>query len=345
MKAVIIADIHLSRYSQDSIESTSNLPMRLHGINQAFLNILKYCYDNLIKNVIILGDVLHTKSIIHSLAQSIMLDWFRNNKNIDFIIIDGNHDLSGKGSDAISALKSVDSESNVFRIPGSKYHDLDNDILYVPYSTEMVSVIKNSSAKYLMSHFGLSEGMLDSGISIKSEISMKDLRGKYENVFLGHYHKPQEIMEENIKLSYVGSLIQLDWGEKNQDKRFFDLDFEKNELKEILTNGYKKHVEFILDENTIDTEEIVKKANQMLELGHSVNLIKKSKNIQLNENLISNIKIIDRTEVDITNRGINQSMNEMDKFKKYLNIKNISEGEQEEYLKEAMILMEDIGDD
>jgi hypothetical protein len=83
----------------------------------------------------------------------------------------------------------------------------------------------------------------------------------------------------------------------------------------------------------------------MLELGHSVNLMKKSKNIQLNENLISNLKIIDRTEVDITNRGINQSMNEMDKFKKYLNIKNISEGEQEEYLKEAMILMEDIGDD
>jgi len=60
----------------------------------------------------------------------------------------------------------------------------------------------------LISHFGLSEGMLNSGMSIISDIGLKDLRGKYELVLLGHYHKPQEIIYI-LNLAYYKILFTL----------------------------------------------------------------------------------------------------------------------------------------
>ena len=67
MKFAFIADIHLSRYSQDKIEDESNLPERLHSIRRALTEVAMYCKQNKIKHLIIGGDILHGKSICLSL--------------------------------------------------------------------------------------------------------------------------------------------------------------------------------------------------------------------------------------------------------------------------------------
>ena len=133
----------------------------------------------------------------------------------------GNHDLSGRGKDAVSALKSLDNEPNVMRIGKTT---TIGDLFLVPYSPDMVTDIKNNKSKYLISHFGLSEGILNSGMSIVSDLSISDLDGRYRYVLLGHYHKPQSIKKATIDLYYVGSPIQIDWGEKNEEKRFLVVD-------------------------------------------------------------------------------------------------------------------------
>ena len=103
MKFIFIADLHLSGYSQDKI--VENLPERLNSIKNVLYEIADYAINNNIFTIVIGGDILHGKSIIHALAQSVMLEYFRNyNGKLQFVIIDGNHDLSGKGNDAISAL-------------------------------------------------------------------------------------------------------------------------------------------------------------------------------------------------------------------------------------------------
>ena len=67
MKFAFSADIHLSRYSQDKVEN--NLPERLNSIKTAVYGISQYCYDNDIDKFVIGGDIMHTKSVIYSIAQ------------------------------------------------------------------------------------------------------------------------------------------------------------------------------------------------------------------------------------------------------------------------------------
>jgi len=337
MKFLFTADLHLSRYSQDKVEDQTRLPERLSGIKNAIHHMGKYCVENDIDNFVIGGDLLHGKSIIYAIAQAIMLDFFAAYPQLNFYVIDGNHDLSDKGKDAISALKSIDSEPNVTRIhPDGE--QIEN-VLFVPYSYRMVDIIKSSSSDYLVSHFGLNEGLLSSGISIVSDISMRDLAGKYRGVLLGHYHKPQEISSnsEVLEVYYVGSPIQLDWGERHEDKRFLVVDTDNNTIESIPTEGYKKYFEFELTKE--NREEVLEEARKIQEEGNHVS-IKRMEDVDISE-LSEEFKVIDRVERDITNRGLTSSMTERDKLKRYLEVKEVPEELHDVYLNVALEIIEE----
>ena len=336
MKFVFTGDLHLSKYGQDLINHDSALPERLNSIKSVLNQMAKYCIDNNISTIIIGGDLLHGKSIIYAIAQKIMLDYFRSYPQITFYVIDGNHDLSGKGSDAISALLSLNHEPNVRRIDNT--HEMLENILFVPYSFQMVSVIKNSKADILISHFGLNEGILNSGISIVADIAIKDLIGKYKLVLLGHYHKPQEIINDNINLYYAGSPIQLDWGEKNEEKRFLVVDTETLQVESILTAGYKKYLEYEITED--NKQEIIERAHKDQESGNYVKVVKKDK-IELGDN-INGLQIVDKSEVNITNRGVSTNMSKMDILRQYVISKEIPQNEIEEYINTVKQLVEGV---
>jgi len=335
MKFAYTADIHLSKYGQDTIEQTSNLPERLHSIKETLYNIGNYCYDHDIRTLIIGGDLLHNKSIIYTIAQDMMLDFFEAYDDLEFWVIDGNHDLSGKGSEAISSLRSLHNMLNVVWVSKSPVNY--NNILMIPYSYNMIKPIKESKADILISHFGLNEGILNSGISIVADIGLKDLIGKYKLVLLGHYHKPQEIINDQISLYYVGSPVQLDWGEKNEDKRFLVIDTETLEVESISTTGYKKYLEYEITEE--NKQEILEKARQEKECGSYVKIVQKTK-VELGD--VSDLNIIDKSEVDITNRGVSSSMSKADIFRRYVEAKEIPEKEIEYYLQAATQLIEGI---
>lgn len=329
MRFIFIADLHLSRYGQDKIEDKTNLPERLHGIRNALYSIVEFCRNNEIQNIIIGGDILHGKSIIYSLAQSLLLDFIRDCSDIKFTVIDGNHDLSGKAKHSVSALKSLDNEPNVHRINDTSFHDKENDILYVPYSPDMISIIKQNSAKILISHVGLSEGVLSSGISVVSDLKKSDLVGKYDLVLLGHYHKPQEIIDNQISIYYVGSIIQLDWGEKNEEKRFLVVDTETGNIETHPTQGYRKYIEYeITDDNK---EEIKQSADKIIKDGGYVKIVRKT-DIDIDD-LSKSFIIVDKIEKDVTDRGLTSSMSDKDKLTRYLEIRGIKEEKKEEYLK------------
>ncbi len=327
MKFACTADIHLSRYGNDFINSESGLPERLNDIKKSIEYIADYCINNNILNIIIAGDILNDKSIMYTIAQGILLDYIRKYKNLKFFIIDGNHDISGKSKDSVSGLKCLDNEINVKRIL-PPFEFIDN-ILFVPYSNEMINSIKNNKSKYLISHFGLNEGMLNSGISIKADIKINDLINKYEYVLLGHYHKAQQIINNNIKLYYMGSIIELDFGERDEDKRFLIVDTESDLIESIPIIGYKKHI--LLQINEQNKNDILLKARQLKSEGHYVNIEKKD-NINICNELKDEFRIIDKSEIDITNRGINSSMSTDEKLKRFLQIKDINKNDIDRYL-------------
>jgi DNA repair exonuclease SbcCD nuclease subunit len=292
---------------------------------------------NDIGTVIIGGDILHGKSVIYAIAQDIMLEFFNKyGKTLVFYVIDGNHDLSGKGQNVVSALKSIQAIEGVNWIPHDRVERTKEDILLVPYSYDVPNIVKKNKARILVSHFGLSEGVLNSGMSIISDISVKDLRGKYDLVLLGHYHKPQEIVEEGFSLFYVGSLIQLDWGEKGEEKRFLVVDTDSMQVDSIPITQYRQHIEIELKADNKDAA--FKAAKEAKDAGHHVKVIMKDK-VDLGS-VKGDFTIVDKTETDITDRGITSTMSQRDRLLRYIDIKEIPDHLKEEYAKEAFDIIE-----
>lgn len=340
MKFAYTADWHLSGYTQDKI--VHELPERLYEKKIVLEGIGNYCRQNEVKTIVIGGDLLHNKSIIYSLAQSVLLDFFREYRDLSFIVFDGNHDLSGKGSQVVSALKSLDSEPNIRRIstPTRVTCSEKSDILIVPYSDTMIESIKKSNAKYLFSHFGLSEATLNSGVSIVSDIRISDLAKKYQTVILGHYHKPQDIIRDDIRIYYSGSITQNDWGEKEEEKRFLVIDTETDVIESIPTKGYKKFFNFqITNENKA---EVIKQARELKEEGHNVKITRKEE-VDLTE-IAKEFVVIDKTEKDITNRGLSSSMSMADKLSRYMEVNGIPEDQRTIYGQEAMDIISAISE-
>lgn len=340
MKFVFIADIHLSRYSQDKIESETNLPERLNSIKNALHEVAMYCINNGIKHLIIGGDILHGKSIIYAIAQEIMLQFFQEYGHaIKFWVIDGNHDLSGKGQTVVSALRPLENINEVNWIRFNQtYHLKSADILFVPYSYNLPQIVKDHKAKILISHFGLNEGVLNSGLSIISDIGMKELVGRYELVLLGHYHKPQELITKDISIYYAGSPIQLDWGEKDDEKRFLVVDTDSMDIQSIPFTKYKKFIELELKASNV--EDVLKAVKDAKDAGNHIKVIMKEK-VDLS-GIECDFNIIDKTEYDITDRGITSSMSQNDKFRQYMNIKKLPEDKIEIYLQVAKEIVDEI---
>jgi len=335
MKYVISADIHLSAYGSDDINQESGLPQRLHSIMIVLYQISDYARENKCE-IIFAGDIFHNKSIIHSIAQSLFLDYIRKNSDLKFHIIDGNHDMSSKSGVGVSALKCVDNEKNV-----KTYHTgekVDN-IIFIPWNKYMINEIKQSHADYLISHFGLNEAKLNSGISIVSDLGIGDLKN-YKTVILGHYHKPQYIQTKNTGVYYVGSPVELDLGERGDEKRFLVLDNKEHTIESIPTKGYVKN--YVLEITSENKDEVLKEAKKLQKAGHNVQLRKTDALLHIDNSLDKEFNIIDRSEMDVTDRGINMNMDDKDKFLAYLKIKSIPEEQYEFYLGGAIDIVNSV---
>jgi len=343
MKRLFTADIHFSGYGQDRLDDKTGLPERLASIKNSLYYMAEYCITNGIIRFEFGGDLMHNKSVVYSVAQKIIKEFLFDYRNkMQFSFITGNHDLSGKGNDAISSLEFLDLvENQNWVYLNACYQDIyDNNTYYVPYSYDMVEKIKENKykAKILVSHFGLSEGVLNSGISIVSKLNANDLiKAGYKLVLLGHYHKPQALINNQISIYYVGSPIQLDWGEKGDEKRFLIYDDQTFEVESVPIEGYKKHIE--LEVTNENKDDVLKIAREAKEKGHHVKLLKQE-NVD-DSKLKEEFFVVDKTEKDITNRGITLGMAQEERFKKYLEIEGISKEDYAEYLNESKLIIGD----
>ncbi len=322
MRRLFTADIHLSLYQNDKIKN--NLPSRLYDIFNSLNQICIYARNNNIQDIDIGGDLFNDKNLVHTRPFVLFSEFLLNNKDLNFTIISGNHDMDSTSDDQVSLIKTIQGYSNVNAITQNKIID---NITYIPFTKNIKQEINNAEPNdILISHFGLNEGMLSSGISMIADVGIKELT-KFKLVLLGHYHKAQELQSKNTYLYYVGSPFQKDWGEKHQLKRFIDYNTETLEVKSIDLLGYTKHIELEINDKK-EAKDILEQYNKLKEEGHNVRIFNKTDQDIVNEG----VYIIEDKEVDVTNRGITISMKLEEQLKKYLEIKQISEEEQNDYL-------------
>ncbi len=335
MKFVFTADIHLKLWSD--IEYTdSGIPKKLIEILCTIKQMCDYAIANDIENIIIGGDVNDTKGTASVSAFVLFKQLLEKYPSLTFHVMHGNHDSVSDSEDRESAVQLLEGPSNVITYLNPKIVEFDQSrLLFIPHCKNMIDNLKEymheDNLDILVSHLGLSDAFLSSGISIRTGLRSENLR-KFKLVLLGHYHKPQEIISESSKIYYAGSPIAIRRDEAGEIKRFLVVDTNTYDVQSINTEGYRRFHEVLIDEDC-DITSIKQKIKEIQDSGDYLVLKKTVANIPVE--LIGDIGdriVIDLYEKDITLRGITANMTSEEKMRKYLNIMEIDESLHKQYM-------------
>jgi len=339
MKNLLISDLHLTVRDSEFIEVDGfKYPKKLYSK----VNIIKDIIDKFQKEhkddgrIIICGDIFHEKRYVYDLALKAFIDILMSIE-IETYIISGNHDTTSRGNHNYSLLSWIDSlplTDKIILIEPGKYKVIDNMAL-VSWDRdikkvigEMMESIDPNKVRILISHFGIDEASVSSGIYIKSDIKFKQIKDYFDLIILGHYHKPQKLTDPKCDLYYVGSVIQENWGEGGEEKRYMIMDNETLDIQSIPITGYSKYV-------TIETDDI-KEYQKLIKESNKDDYIRvKTKNKELQDICLSDdikcMYIPDVAEYDgdkIENIDIQEDI-----FKGYLCKMDIKEEDQPKYIK------------
>lgn len=334
MRFIFTADIHLKMWS-DKEFTENGIPKKLIEILNTIDQMCNYAHKNNIEDIVIGGDLNDTKGVAHVSAFVLFKQLVSKHHDLNFYILHGNHDAVSDSEGRESAIQLLEEHGNVRIILEPVLENIfDRDVLFIPHSPNMVDELKRymeHDPEILISHFGLTEAVLSSGISIRTGIRANNLK-KIKLTLLGHYHKPQEIIEEDYSIYYAGSPIAIRRDEAGEEKRFLVVDTETFEVESVNTEGYRRFHEILIDD-TVNIEEIKEKIERIKNSGDYLVIKKTIANIPKEiESVINENNVIDLYQKDITLRGITASMNSEEQMKRYLEIMEIPKEEHDAYI-------------
>lgn len=212
----IISDVHLHNWSAYSTTDKLGTNSRL----QQILDAIEQCANEVFvkggKDLIITGDLFHTRGVIKPSVLNPTIDLFRSisARGMRVYAFDGNHDAEGKviskyGS-SMYALGLIDN-FNIFYEPTI----VDDKFLFLPWEEEPEKIL-NLATKgtklipklTLFMHVGMS-GVIPGNLGHTlnpSDFDKLDL--KY--VFSGHFHNHVNF---NSRIYSVGALVHQTWGD------------------------------------------------------------------------------------------------------------------------------------
>jgi len=185
-----------------------------------------------------LGDIFHNKFRLERQLFDTVYRKFRDLDMEKYIIL-GNHDFYSYHKDPpMTSFEEiahvVGHYHNSFFIEGYTFH-------CIPYKSsqkELEDCINQAinnlgpNKNVLLAHIGIIEGVVGaSNTHLREEYSLDILHPeKFDLVLLGHYHKHQKIADN---VYYIGSPMQLNFGEGGESKGLMVLDTETDKLEFI----------------------------------------------------------------------------------------------------------------
>lgn len=224
------------------------------------LKALDWVFDTAVKEnvdaIMFGGDLLHDRQKIDSLTYMETFKIFEKYEKQKFhvYLLLGNHDLWFGNSTRISSTYPFGALANFTvvdttqskSICGANWH-------FLPYTHDPIEELQRLPAQempnsYLLGHLSIDGARLNSAgsiadISIESDGDMvkigPNLFKTYKHAFFGHYHGAQKLASN---IEYIGSPLQLSFGEANEDKHIILLDSENNQLQYIKNDFSPKHI-------------------------------------------------------------------------------------------------------
>jgi len=240
MRITAISDIHLR-----NIDSWGVIQEGINSRLRDRINILKFAINYGIENksdlFVIGGDICDKMNPSESLRKIFIETAVIPlvNAGIPIVLVVGNHDtnFSISSFETDSLLLDSVKEGILTFVSSPIILDIQNNPIYfIPYGADIPQ--ENEGCRILFGHHGI-EGA-ETGVGVKQrageEKQALDFKA-FEYTFLGHYHKPQELITsyQHNRIIYIGSTNIWDMGERLDKKRLLDITVEdKITIKSIL---------------------------------------------------------------------------------------------------------------
>lgn len=239
----LTADIHLHEHPAYA-RSVNGVNSRLLDCAEAFKAVVTKTKEAGGSLVIVAGDWHHSRKQIRVPVLDVGADAldFAKTKGVDVILVLGNHDMSLDGlSNSVDGLRFTDviTDPCVRKIAGNK-------IGFLPWrdAPEAVAaaydLFTDENVDFVVGHAGVSGAKIGpSDFETEGHVPFSVTRDVL--TFLGHYHKPQQV--PGTRTSYLGSPLQLSWGESGEMKSFTLVDRGGSWTKTVPLNAFPRFVQ------------------------------------------------------------------------------------------------------
>jgi len=268
MKVLIFSDIHIHPHKK-SVE-------RLEDCIKVLDWVFETAESNGIQNIVFLGDLFHDRQKIDVLTYQKTFEIFEKhllNKKINLYLLLGNHDLWHNQKWDVSSVNPLRNLPGVTVINEPCVKSISEDYLFgfLPYTHNPIEDLKKvekdwekqskakkiSPPKILGAHIAVDGALWNVKHGTTAEVAIEhdgdmikvgpDIFSDWDRVFLGHYHAEQKLTKN---VEYIGSPLQLSFGEAFQDKQIMIYDLEKDESKYIKNEFSPKH--YIINESQLE---------------------------------------------------------------------------------------------
>ena len=258
-KALLVSDLHIHAHKQKTD--------RLYDC----LKVLDWCFKTAIENkcdyVLFLGDLFHERAKIDVLNYLKTFEIFMKyaDQPIEIYLLVGNHDMYHKESWDVNSIKPLTALKNVHIIEKPTTLNIDGrNIDFLPYienPIESLRELKKGRDKedltLLLGHMAVHGAKLNTLYGTTADVVVEYDTGMvcvnpsifddWQMTILGHYHGAQHL---NEKVEYLGSPLQLSFGEAFEEKHIAIIDLKTLKKKYIVNEFSPKH--FILGKELLN---------------------------------------------------------------------------------------------
>jgi DNA repair exonuclease SbcCD nuclease subunit len=243
-KLLFFSDLHCHNHSQFSTILANGRNSRLQDCLNIILQAQQvaadlHCDGHKV-SVFMLGDLFHSRTKLDIDVYSGAWGYVNSLAYLfPMYLLKGNHDCYSKCGD-VHSLEAFAEVCDVIDEP-RRIVAGDCTLNAFPYTDDVAKLVQDiqaaEPADMLLLHQALREGAVGPyGATGHGELSVKDLPlDRYKYVFAGDYHKRQWVVPN--KVHYIGSPLQLTFGEAGEFKAFTLVDTETWQVEDIPTQA------------------------------------------------------------------------------------------------------------
>ncbi len=247
-KALLVSDLHIHAHKQKTD--------RLYDC----LKVLDWCFETAIKNkcdnLLFLGDLFHERAKIDVLNYLKTFEIFMKytDSPLQTYLLVGNHDMYHKESWEVNSIKPLTALKNVHIIQKPTTLEIGGrNIDFLPYIENPIDALRElkkgrTDLSLLLGHLAVHGATLNTLYGTTADVVVEYDTGMvfvsptifddWQMTILGHYHGAQHL---NEKVEYLGSPLQLSFGEAFEEKHIAIIDLETLEKEYIVNDFSPKH--------------------------------------------------------------------------------------------------------